>query len=192
MLFRSETLNRFRIFNFLPEETEVKWFYSDATSETGIPNRVIVSSDTVTDAATGAVQSASIRQDVSAADFRFTDLEDEVLSYGSTVNLPFIFDNATVDVTFGYQYGRKARVYQQREFGLGSANAASTLLAGSVGQVFSDVAITNPANGFQLRVQGGARSYIAATLTSGYFGMIDTLLNDTWRFTIGEIGRAHV
>ncbi len=180
-----ETLNRFRIFNFLPEETEVKWFYSDATSETGIPNRVIVSSDTVTDAATGAVQSASIRQDVSAADFRFTDLEDEVLSYGSTVNLPFIFDNATVDVTFGYQYGRKARVYQQREFGLGSANAASTLLAGSVGQVFSDVAITNPANGFQLRVQGGARSYIAATLSSGYFGMIDTLLNDTWRFTIG-------
>jgi TonB-dependent receptor len=170
----------------LPEETEVSWFYSDATATTDLPNQVNVSTDTVTDRVTGAVQEVSVQRDTGAADFRFTSLEDDVLSYGYTTSIPVDFGSTMLEIRFGYQYDRKARRYEQREFGLGSFSAPASVLSGQINEVFSNASVTNPEYGFELGVQGqGARSYLAATATTGYFVMADWLVNDTYRLTFG-------
>jgi len=178
----SETLDTLPLLGFLPEGSTVEWHYTDSEATTNIPNATVINFDTTTDG-NGRATAATIQRDTSAADFRFTDLDDDVLSYGYEAVLPVEFESSRIEVTFGYQYDRKARLYAQREFGLGSAN---TQIEGSSASVFSDSNILDPDNGFELRIQGaGSRSYIAATTTASFFVMADLRLNDAYRITAG-------
>ena len=156
--------------DWVPTDAQIDWFYSDAKANTDIPNRVTMAFDTVVDAATGAVQSESLKRDASAVDFRYTDLEDEVLSYGWGGTIPFVLDRSTFDVKFGYQHDQKARTYAQREFGLGSVDASDSVLQGGIATVLSDANIGLIENGFSVQEQGaGSRSYLAATMVDASY-----------------------
>src|SRR5262249_45453263 len=63
---------------WLPEDTTVNWSYSKSTAETHIPNEVTTTSNTVTDPVTTQVLAESVALQSTAADYRFTDLDDEV------------------------------------------------------------------------------------------------------------------
>ena len=172
--------------DWVPTDAQIDWFYSDAKANTDIPNRVTMAFDTVVDAATGAVQSESLKRDASAVDFRYTDLEDEVLSYGWGATIPFVLDRSTFDVKFGYQHDQKARTYAQREFGLGSVDASDAVLQGGIATVLSDANIGLIENGFSVQEQGaGSRSYLAATMVDASYGMLDWTFDETWRVTAG-------
>ncbi|MDB2416784.1 TonB-dependent receptor [Pseudomonadales bacterium] len=172
--------------DWVPTDAQIDWFYSDAKANTDIPNRVTIAFDTVVDAATGAVQSESMKRDASAVDFRYTDLEDEVLSYGWGATIPFVLDRSTFEVKFGYQRDQKARTYAQREFGLGSVDASDAVLQGSIATVLSDSNIGLIENGFSVQEQGaGSRSYLAATMVDASYGMLDWTFDETWRVTAG-------
>lgn len=172
--------------DWVPTDAQIDWFYSDAKANTDIPNRVTIAFDTVVDAATGAVQSESMKRDASAVDFRYTDLEDEVLSYGWGATIPFVLDRSTFEVKFGYQHDQKARTYAQREFGLGSVDASDAVLQGSIATVLSDSNIGLIENGFSVQEQGaGSRSYLAATMVDASYGMLDWTFDETWRVTAG-------
>lgn len=172
--------------DWVPTDAQIDWFYSDAKANTDIPNRVSIAFDTVVDAATGAVQSESMKRDASAVDFRYTDLEDEVLSYGWGATIPFVLDRSTFEVKFGYQHDQKARTYAQREFGLGSVDASDAVLQGSIATVLSDSNIGLIENGFSVQEQGaGSRSYLAATMVDASYGMLDWTFDETWRVTAG-------
>lgn len=172
--------------DWVPTDAQIDWFYSDAKANTDIPNRVTIAFDTVVDAATGAVQSESLKRDASAVDFRYTDLEDEVLSYGWGATIPFVLDRSTFEVKFGYQHDQKARTYAQREFGLGSVDASDAVLQGSIATVLSDSNIGLIENGFSVQEQGaGSRSYLAATMVDASYGMLDWTFDETWRVTAG-------
>ena len=178
-----DTQERLPFLSFLPDESTLSWHYTDSSATTDIPNAVTVNTDTETDPITGQVLSTVIQRDTSAADFRFTDLKDDVLSYGYVANLPFEWNRVRLTARFGYQYDRKVRQYAQREFGLGSVNS---IVGGSFNDVFSDSNILDPDNAFELRIQGsGSRSYLAATATTSTFGMGDLWINDTYRVTAG-------
>lgn len=171
----------------VPEELKFTWFYSDAVAETDIPNEVNIQANTITDPATGAVITSDVRLDTSAASYRFTELEDDVKSWGWSAELPIEFDNSNLEVSGGYYHTRKGRDYTQYQFNLGVLTVADdTILDGALGDVFSDTNILDTNNNFVFdTVNSNSQSYVAATMTDGYFAKADWTWNETWRIAGG-------
>jgi hypothetical protein len=163
------------------------WYVSEATADTGIPNEIKFSAEDTIDPTTGDLISTSIRRSNSAADFRFTFLEDEVRSSGWDLMKPYRFDNVDVEISGGQDVADKARSYRQTQFGLGTtALAASPILVGTPGAVFTDANILNPLYGFALTSGGiGTESYLAAQTTEAGYLKADVLINETWRLSGG-------
>jgi len=185
----------------VPEETLIEWFYSDSEAETDIPNQVQVASETFTDRETGEVLSESVRLTSSAADYRFTNLDDEVQHYGWSGSLPIDVGLSRIEFSGGWNHARKARTYEQLQLSLGFLNVSdSSVLEGPLGDVFSNdnimAAVPDPASpvqGAEVYVnnivfdrQGtNSNSYIAATMTDSAWGQVDWNYNDRWRVAAG-------
>ena len=187
----------------VPEETKIEWFYSTSEAQTEIPNQVSIASETFTDRATGDVLSESVRLTSSAADYRFTDLDDEVDNYGWSATLPLQLERSYLELSGGWDHAQKARTYRQSQFSLGYLNVADQdVLSGSLNDVFSDDNIladrpdpdpTNPVPGARIfdnnivfdRQGANSNSYIAATMTDSVWGKMDWTWQDTWRFAVG-------
>ena len=187
----------------LPEETQVSWFYSDSEATTDIPNRVQIDSFTTNDIATGAVLTEAVQLTSAAADYRFTDLTDEVEDYGWSAMIPFEFGSNYVEVSGGGGNSQKARVYKQSQFSLGFLEVDDqSVLEGPLNEVFSDENIlgtvpdpdpTNPVPGAEAYVNNAVfdrqgantNSYLAATKTANMWGKVDWTYADTWRFAAG-------
>lgn len=158
------------------------WFYSDSTSTTEIPNQVTVQASRDFNAGTNTVN-----QNSSSGDFRFTDLNDEVESYGWEVTMPFSTIDWNVQISGGGEYWQKARTYRQTQFGLGtvSSNATGTL-TGPLDEVYSDTNILNPSLGYQISLVGSnSESYIAVNRVDAYYSKLDVTWQDTWRVVAG-------
>ncbi|MEM1261774.1 MAG: TonB-dependent receptor [Pseudomonadota bacterium] len=175
------------LINWLPEDTKISWFVSESAARTDIPNRVIISANTITDPVTGLVESSAVALDSRAADYGFIDLDDDVTSYAWNAAVPITTDNNEIELSFGYQHDRKSRTFQQSLFSLGPNSPSSTgFLSGSLEDVFSDAAIADPNNDFIFATQGtDNQSYIAATMTDAWFGNVDWTWNETWRVAAG-------
>ena len=188
---------------WLPVDAKVEWFYSTSEAQTGIPNQVEIASETFTDRDTGAVLRESVRLGSSAADFRFTNLDDEVEHYGWGATVPLDWGRSYVEFSGGWDHARKARIYKQTQLSLGFLNVADqSVLEGSLGDVFSDENIladipdpdpTNPVPGARVFVNNAefdrrgtnTNSYMAATMTDSIWGQVDWTFDDTWRVAAG-------
>ncbi|SFB87036.1 TonB-dependent receptor [Microbulbifer thermotolerans] len=172
--------------DWVPEELVLEWFYSDATAETSIPNEVSVSADTITKE-NGEAISSTVSVGVNSSGFRFTELEDEVTSYGWSAMVPMEFSSSTLELSGGFSRTEKGRTYKETEFRLGALSVADPdSLSGSLDQVFSDKQITDPNNNYVFdRAGTNNQSYIAATTTDAAFGKVDWTLNETWRIAAG-------
>lgn len=168
---------------------ELAWYYSDAKATTDLPSEVTVSAVDAVNPSTGEVLSSSIRSTTSAAEYRFTDLEDDVDSYGYKLNLPFELASGrlTGGVFGGYDYYQKGRSYLQTQFNLGTTSAAATpILVGTPGTVFTDENILDPTNQFLLSLGGiGTESYLAGETIDAAFGGVDLTLDERWRLNAG-------
>lgn len=175
------------LIGWLPTETEITWFYSDSNSKTNIPNQLQVDYQTTTDPDTGEVLDAAVVLSSQAANYRFTDLDDEVLNYGWAGKLPVTLGNNYLEFSGGWQHAQKTRTYYQAQFSLGPLLVADQATLGlPLNEVFSDAVILDPANNFVFDRQGANNeSYIAATMTDAVFGAIDWTWNDTWRIAAG-------
>ena len=182
-----ELLPMSHLFDRLSEELQFDWFYSDAEAATDIPNEVTVQANTLNDPVSGAVLSSSVRLDTSSANYKFTTLNDEVRSWGWTTTYPIELENGSVELSGGYYHARKARNYEQYQFSLGAlAVADQAILDGDLGSVFSDTNVLNTANNYVFdTVNSNSQSYLAATMTDGYFGKFDWTVNETWRVSAG-------
>ncbi len=184
----------FEIFPFLERlrfirDATVTWYYSEAKATTNIPNEVRVGMLDVLDAPYGDVVSTNVRSSGTAGDFRFSDLADDVETWGSDVTFPFRVGSWDIELSAGYDYARKARSYEQISLGLGStAPGFNAISEGTPSEVFSDANLTNPENGFitLLGVGGfGLESYYAAQTTEATYGKFDILIDETWRISGG-------
>ena len=189
------------ILDRVPMETKIEWFYSTSTAQTDIPNQVSVASETFTDRDTGAVESDSVRLTSSAADYRFTLLDDEVDNYGWSLTVPLQLERSFLELSGGYDHAQKSRTYEQTQFSLGYLGVNDpSVLAGSLNDVFSDGNIlagvpdtSSPVPGTQVflnnavfdRQGTNSNSYIAATMTDSIWGKVDWTWRDTWRFAVG-------
>ena len=182
-----ESYLKFLPFGLLPDETEISWIYSDSRAMTSIPNEVNISSNTKTQASTGEVISTSVITDSAAADYRFTNLYDDVLHYGWQFSLPIETSSSFVIITAGTDHAQKARAYRQSQFSLGALDVADpSTLVGDLGSVFSSANIMNPENNFVFDLTGtNNQSYLAATMTDSAFGTVDWTWNDKWRISAG-------
>ena len=176
-----------RLLGWTSEETKFNWYFSDSESETSIPNRATISAATVTDPVTGAVMSEQISLDSQAANYRFTDLNDEVQDWGWSVDLPIETDRNYVVLSGGWSHARKSRSYRQLEFSLGALEVDDQdILVGPLNEVFSDENVLNPNNNFVFDQQGtNQESYLAATMTDALYGSVDWTFDDTWRVAVG-------
>ena len=176
-----------RALEWFPRDAEVSWFYSKSWAETLIPNQVSVDAQTTTDPLTGEVLASSVSLDTTAADFRFTKLNDDVENYGWMGSVPWRFGNYFVEVSFGGTHSEKVRTYEQTQISLGALTVGdASVLNGPLDQVFSDANINDPANNYVFDLQGtNNQSYIAATMTDSGFGKVDWIYDDTWRVSAG-------
>jgi len=190
------------VLGFIPEDAEASWFYSQSDADTTIPNRVQIVSDLFLDE-NGEVVDERLSPGSTSADFRFTELEDEVENYGYDFMVPFDFGSNYVEVTAGAQHARKARLYRQTEFQMGyGTESPEDTFRGELGELFSDErlfdTIPNPdpgvgvpgsevfVNQFEFNRQGAdTNSYLAATMTDAAYGAIDWTIADTWRIAAG-------
>jgi hypothetical protein len=164
------------------------WYASDAKADTDIPNEIKFSSQDLVDPTTGEVLATGIRRSASAADYRFTYLDDEVRSSGWDLMKPFAFDNnIQVDLSTGQDISDKSRSYTQTQFALGTtATAAAPALLGTPGSVFTDENISNPDYRFGLSAGGiGTESYLAGQTNEATYVKADVLVHDNWRFSGG-------
>lgn len=164
----------------------VDWYFSDSTAETNLPNESKLTYLTTIDSV-GNVLTQSLRPGTNTANFRFTDLEDQVESSGINALLPVYLSNAVLELSGGYEYTRKVRDYRQLEFAMGTPD--STIAAGLTGlpsTILSNSNIQNSANGFIFDVVGSnGESYLAAVDNAAAYGQIDYNWNETYRVTAG-------
>jgi len=173
--------------DWIPETFQVDWYYSNATAKTDIPNEVNVSSETVSDSITGIVSASNVMTDSAAADYRFTNLEDEVINYAGHFTWPISTVSSYIEISGGGEHSQKVRNYEQSQFSLGAlrVNNAEVLL-GPLGSVFSDSNIIDTTNNFVFDLTGtNNQSYIAVTMTDALFGNVDWTWNDRWRISAG-------
>lgn len=162
------------------EGLKFNWFYSDSESTTEIPSEIDVQTRQPRNGRN------TVAANGTAADYRFTDLKDEVESYGWEVKMPFSTMDWKVEVSGGSEYWQKARSYRQLEFGLGSVDASDAVRTGPLDVVFSDANLLDPNNGYQIAVAGSnSESYIAANRVDAYYGKLDVTWQDTWRIVAG-------
>jgi len=163
------------------------WYWSDARAQTDIPSEVtVLGRDTIVPD-TGEVLATAIRANTTAGNFVFTGLEDDVTSYGTSLQMPFEAGNFVVEASGGYDYYEKARSYLQTQLNLGtSSSGAIPNLAGTPGTVYTDANILDPVNGFELGLGGlGTESYLAGETVTAAWGKLDMLWKDTWRLMAG-------
>lgn len=172
-------------FNLL-NELNLNWFYSDSTSKTDIPNQTNVAYATSVDSLANPV-SQNLQVSSSAADFRFTNLNDQVQSWGYDIDLPLDLKSSKITLSGGYRYSNKSRIYKQLQFGLGTdSSAIANNATGSVSEIFSDEQILDPSNEYGLTLVGSnGESYLAALANSSVYGKFDMLYDETWRVILG-------
>ena len=170
----------------VPEEATVTWRYSEARANTSIPNDARVTFDTDVDRELNLLTSR-VRNQNTAARFRFTTLEDEVIDYAWQLDWPIYVGDGEIVLSGGSEHMQKVRLYNQIEFGLGPNTVGDlATLQGTPSEVFSEANITDAANDFVMDFAGGGDdSYIAVIVTEAAFGKFDWTINDSWRLSAG-------
>jgi TonB-dependent receptor len=178
--------NIHEMFPFLDQLT-FDWYYSDSKVDTDIPSEVTVIGGTVTDPVTGDVLSSAVQANDAMAGYRYTDLEDDVLSQGWELSLPVFVANLDIELTGGWDYVRKNRTYRQIDLILGTTDPdVLAVVSDPLSDIFGDNNLLNPDYGFTLNVTpASARSYLAATTNESMFFKADATWQDTWRVIAG-------
>ncbi len=165
---------------------KLDWYFSDSTSTTEIPNELSIEAETVADPLTGEAISSSVKA-ATKANYRFTDLDDELESSGFTVAYPFERGDYAVTLSAGSEYWRKVRTYKQTQFAIESDIASgNSLLSQDLSEIYSNANIDNDALGFEVDTVGSnSESYIAAAKVDAVYGKVDITWAETLRVVAG-------
>ncbi|MBX3706340.1 MAG: outer membrane beta-barrel protein [Pseudomonadales bacterium] len=179
------------MFGFLERvrDLEVTWYYSDSTAKSDIPNEARFGLIETLDPATGGVTSSQLRPTASSGEYRFSELDDDVLSHGFAVSVPQYWGRLDATLSAGHSYSRKGRRYEQYTFGLGSTAPGFPAVAeGTPSEVFSDENLLDLGTGIRI-VTGiggfGTESYLAGQIVDASFFKFDLLWDSTWRLSGG-------
>ena len=187
--FGDDTLDLLPEYMEFARDGTLSWYYTVATAETSLPHEVSISGQERLSIPNGEVTNYSVRTTATAAEFRYSDLSDEIETYGWDMTLPLYHDNMSIELSGGYDFLYKSRNYRQTSLGLGSSIPGfNTISSNTLSKVFSDTNILDPQYGMELIVGIGAfgsESYIADQSIEAGYGKVDVLFNETWRLSGG-------
>jgi outer membrane receptor protein involved in Fe transport len=163
------------------------WYWSRSEAGTDLPSEVTYSAQDQVDPQTGSVLRTFVRPSATSAEYRFSELLDDVRSRGFSVAMPLTFGPAQLLVSGGGDYYQKARSYLQNQLNFGSTVAsASGVLQGTPESVFTDANVLDPRNGFALSIGGiGTESYLAGETIGAGWGKFDLKWGESWRISGG-------
>jgi len=125
----------------------------------------------------------------SALDYRYSELHDEVETWGGVFTYPVNWRDFDIEFSGGYDRYKKGRSYDQYSYGLGSTFLEFDQIRFDTPEnVFSDEHLDDPQYGLQLLpgIAGfGTESYAAAEKVWAEFYKMDLLWRDTWRLMAG-------
>jgi TonB-dependent receptor len=171
-------------------DSEVTWFYADSKAATDIPNETTVQFVEGLDSAYGNALTSNILASANSVQFLFSDLADEVETWGGQLTVPFTGSSWDLELTGGGSYNRKGRSFQQLSFALATqpTDGFAAISGLPVSEALSDENVLDPAVGITTITPAGrigTESYGAGQITDAGFGKFDLLINDTWRFSGG-------
>lgn len=163
------------------------WYYSDSEATTDIPSALRVISFTTADPVTGETITSTVgSDDRNSAQYRFSDLNDYVESYGWKLAYPFELGSMYIKLTAGNEYWEKVRYFEQLRFNLGSrAQGNTAVFSGPLGGIYADQNIQDERLGFEIRVQDATSSYLAANKVISNYGLVDITWDDSFRAVAG-------
>ena len=165
------------------EGTQFIWYYTDAMAETNLPHEVRVNGRESLNGPNGSPTNYEVRSSGTAAEFRYSLLTDEVLTYGFDVVVPVIHNGIEAEFSVGYDYIGKDRDYTEASLGLGSTQPLfRTISENHPSDVFSDDYIMDPDYGFLLLLgvgEFGSESYKAFLRNEARYGKFDVLIHQT-------------
>jgi TonB-dependent receptor len=162
------------------------WYYTDSEASTDIPNEMSVESIDNVDPVTREVFNSRVAGSSTAAVFAFSELTDDVESYGGSAAWPFRIGNTEYKFTGGYDYYKKAREFSNYIWNIGTPNTPESSLTNTAAEVFSSANILDSSNLMETTIGGlGTESYLAAEAVDAYFGEFDVLWNNSWRASGG-------
>ncbi len=175
-------------FIYIPDfflEVNVNWFYSDAKASTNLPSATNVQAERRFDIDTGETLSNGILSTTSAGSFNFLELEDNVESYGFSIDAPFDQGDFLGSFSGGYSRSVKDRQYEGVTVNLNTNSLGGDVLSGTPGAVFDNDNITT--NGFTVSLGAGqgAESYVAAEILRAAHAGVDVTWQNTWRVSAG-------
>ena len=168
------------------EDLEFDWFFSDSRALTDVPNQTTFQAGALLDETTREQLSTQLLATTSSGQFAFLELDDDQTSWGGNLILPLDLGNAYVTLSGGWWGSKKNRDYRGYNVNLNAVGVQQSVLAGGPGEVLLPANLT-VGNGFDvsLGTQFGTESYLAAQQVDAAYGMVDTELNNNWRFTVG-------
>lgn len=171
-------------------DSEVTWFYTDSKATTDLPNETTVQYVDGLDRPYGNSVTSNILPSANSVQFLFSDLADEVETWGGQLTVPFVGSSWDLELSGGGSYNRKGRSFQQLSFALATQPTPGfAAISGlPISEALSDENILDPAVGITTLTPAGrigTESYGAGQITDAGFGKFDLLINDTWRFSGG-------
>ncbi|MCG7535464.1 TonB-dependent receptor plug domain-containing protein [Pseudoalteromonas sp. OOF1S-7] len=170
----------------------VDWQYTESKAETKIPTNISYNFiDNFDDAET--YQNSIVTGDDNRILYSYTEMEDNVKSYGGNLTLPLYLENIELTFKAGYDFVDRARVYSTSGFAIHNetniAIPVNSDLEGinAITSYLSDDFVSN--NDFLIAFNEptapSADDYIAAQkIDAGYFEF-DAIFNNTWRLSGG-------
>lgn len=171
-------------------DSEVTWFYTDSKAATDLPNETTVQYVDGLDAPYGNAISSNILASANSIQFLFSDLADEVETWGGQLTVPFTGNSWDLELSGGGSYNRKGRSFQQLSFALATqpTDGFAAISGLPISEALSDENILDPNVGITTLTPAGrigTESYGAGQITDAGFGKFDLLVNDTWRLSGG-------
>ncbi|NOU50222.1 TonB-dependent receptor [Pseudoalteromonas sp. JBTF-M23] len=167
------------------------WQYTESKAETRIPTNIDYKFiDTFTN---GVYNTSIVTGDDNRATYSFTDMVDNVKSYGGNMTLPLSFDGVEVTLKAGYDFLDRARVYNTSSFAINNDTGIPIPINSEANNVLglstylTDTFVND--NDFFLSFNEptapSADDYTAAQkIDAGYFEF-DVFFNNAWRVSGG-------
>lgn len=171
------------------EGLTVDWYYSDSEATTDIPLDLRINAFTTANPVTGETITTTVgSQDRNSAQYRFSDLRDDVESYGWEATFPIELNKFDIKLIGGAENWRKVRYFEQLRFNLGAKTEERAEFSGPLGALYSDENLLDPDFDYAISVQDATSSYFAANRVSSGYGKLDLTWDHTIRFVAGVRG----
>lgn len=165
------------------------WQYTRSEAETDIPVNVDFEFRDSFD--NGNYQSSLITGDDNRVMYSFTEMEDNVDSYGGNFTLPIFLSGIEIELKAGYDYTDRARTYTTSSFGVNAGGASVTIdnngnpLNNSAYLTDNFVDSEAMTVSFNEPTAPDADDYLAAQKIGAGYGAFDVIFDNTFRISGG-------